>query len=117
LALADGRPVPRPGQKSRRAEVQFADLKSVMICFTMFDMFTITMSAKGQFVLPKAVREHLKLLPGCKVDVTIDDQRRLVLTPALYEPDELFVGRPPVRKIVSVEAMDRAIGEAVRGRL
>jgi AbrB family looped-hinge helix DNA binding protein len=80
-------------------------------------MFTITMSAKGQFVLPKAVREHLKLLPGCKVDVTIDEHKRLVLTPALHEPEDLFVGRPAVKKIVSVEAMNRAIGEAVRGRL
>ena len=35
-------------------------------------MLTITMSSRGQFVLPKAVREHLKLYPGCKVDVTIE---------------------------------------------
>lgn len=75
------------------------------------------MSAKGQFVLPKAVREHLKLLPGCKVDVTVDENRRLILTPALHEPEELFADRPSVRKIVSLEEMDRAIGEAVRGRL
>jgi AbrB family looped-hinge helix DNA binding protein len=75
------------------------------------------MSAKGQFVLPKAVREHFKLLPGCKVDVTVDEHRRLILTPALHEPDELFADRPAVKKIVSVEGMDRAIAEAVRGRL
>jgi AbrB family looped-hinge helix DNA binding protein len=75
------------------------------------------MSAKGQFVLPKAVREHLKLLPGCKVDVTVDENRRLILTPALHEPEELFADRPSVKKIVSLEGMDRYIGEAVRGRL
>lgn len=80
-------------------------------------VFTITMSAKGQFVLPKAVREHFKLLPGCKVDVTVDEHRRLILTPALHEPEELFADRPVVKKVVSVEGMNRAIGEAVRGRL
>lgn len=75
------------------------------------------MSAKGQFVLPKAVREHLKLLPGCKVDVTVDENRRLILTPALHAPEDLFADRPSVKKIVSLEEMDLAIGEAVRGRL
>ena len=75
------------------------------------------MSAKGQFVLPKAVREHLKLLPGCKVDVTVDENGRLILTPALHEPEELFADRPRVKEIVSLEDMDRTLGEAVRGRL
>ena len=78
-------------------------------------MFTITMSAKGQFVLPKGVREHLKLLPGCKVDVTVDDKSRLILTPSLHEPEALFDDRPRVRKTVSVDGMNRAIAEAVRG--
>lgn len=80
-------------------------------------MFTITMSAKGQFVLPKAVREYLKLLPGSKVDITIDDQKRLIITPALHQPEELFKGRPPVKRVVSVEGMDRAIAGGVRGRV
>ena len=75
------------------------------------------MIAKGQFVLPKAVREHLKLLPGCKVDVTVDERGRLILTPVLHEPEELFADRPLVKRIVSVEDMDRAMAEAARGRL
>lgn len=77
-------------------------------------MFTITMSTRGQFVLPKDVRERLKLLPGCKVEGTIDEQGRLVLVPALYEPGDLFRDRPPVTRTVSVEEMDLAIGRAVR---
>ncbi len=80
-------------------------------------MPTITMSAKGQFVLPKLVRERLKLLPGCKVEVTIDDHQRVVLTPALHEPEEIFQNRPAVTRVVSVEGMNRAIAEAVRGRV
>lgn len=80
-------------------------------------MVTITMSSKGQFVLPKAVREHLKLYPGCKVTVTIDAQDRLILTPALHDPEALFADRPPVKRVVTVEEMNQAIGRAVRGRV
>ena len=80
-------------------------------------MVTITMSAKGQFVLPKSVRESLKLYPGCKVDVSVDDRGRLVLTPSLHELEALFADRPPVKRVVSVEEMNAAIGRAVRGRL
>jgi bifunctional DNA-binding transcriptional regulator/antitoxin component of YhaV-PrlF toxin-antitoxin module len=77
-------------------------------------MFTLTMSTRGQFVLPKDVRERLKLLPGCKVEGTIDPQGRLVLVPALHEPEELFNHRPAVRRVVSIEEMDEAIGRSVR---
>lgn len=77
-------------------------------------MFTITMSTRGQFVLPKDVRERLKLMPGCKVEGSIDELGRLVLIPALHEPDAVFRDRPPVTRTVSLEEMDRAIGRSVR---
>jgi bifunctional DNA-binding transcriptional regulator/antitoxin component of YhaV-PrlF toxin-antitoxin module len=77
-------------------------------------MFTLTMSTRGQFVLPKDVRERLKLVPGCKVEGTIDAQGRLVLVPALHEPEELFGDRPRPTRVVSVEKMDEAIGRTVR---
>jgi AbrB family looped-hinge helix DNA binding protein len=81
-------------------------------------MFTMTMSTRGQFVLPKEVRERLKLMPGCKVEGTIDEQGRLVLIPSLHEPEALLVDRPPVGRVVSVEEMDRAIGRvAARDRV
>lgn len=80
-------------------------------------MITITMSAKSQFVLPKSVRESLKLRPGCKVEVSVDDKGRPILTPALHEPEELFRDRPPLKRVVSVEAMDEAIRKAARGRV
>jgi hypothetical protein len=39
----------------------------------------------------------------------VDERGRLILTPALHEPEELFADRPPVRRVVSVEAMDAAL--------
>jgi hypothetical protein len=60
------------------------------------------------------VREQLKLLPGCKVEGTIDEQGRLVLVPALHEPEELLRHRPPATRVVSVAEMDDAIGRAVQ---
>lgn len=75
------------------------------------------MNSAGQFVLPKAARENLKLYPGCRVYVTVDDRNRVILTPALEEPEALFADRPPVKRAVSVEEMDHAIREAVRGRV
>lgn len=82
-------------------------------------MFTITMSTRGQFVLPKDVRERLKLLPGCRIHGSIDAQGRLVLVPALHEPEGLFADRPPVRRVASLEEMETAIrrGAARHGRL
>jgi bifunctional DNA-binding transcriptional regulator/antitoxin component of YhaV-PrlF toxin-antitoxin module len=79
-------------------------------------MFTMTMSSRGQFVLPREVRERLKLLPGCKVDGSIDEQGRLVLVPALHEPEELLIDRPRTKRVVSVQEMDRAVARAVAGR-
>ncbi len=81
-------------------------------------MFTATMSTKGQITLPKEIREELKLHAGTKIQGTIDAKGRLILVPAMYEPEELFEGRPAVRRKLSVLQMDEAIRKAVaRGRL
>ena len=61
--------------------------------------------------------ERLKLSAGTKVRVTVDAKERVILTPARHEPAELFANRPPVKRVVSVEEMDRAIAKAVRGRV
>ena len=67
------------------------------------------MSSNGQFVLPRAIRAQLKLHPGCRVEVTVDAKHRVVLTPALEEPEALFADRPPVKRVVSLEEMDAAV--------
>lgn len=79
-------------------------------------MATITMSSKGQLVLPKAIRERLKLTAGTRVKVTVEAER-VILTPELYEPAALFTNRPPVKRVVSLDEMERAIAKAARGRV
>jgi bifunctional DNA-binding transcriptional regulator/antitoxin component of YhaV-PrlF toxin-antitoxin module len=79
-------------------------------------MYVLTLSTKGQLTVPRELRVRLKLHPGCKIQGTIDDQGRLVLVPALHEPEELFRGRPPLTRALTVEDMDRVIARAARAR-
>jgi bifunctional DNA-binding transcriptional regulator/antitoxin component of YhaV-PrlF toxin-antitoxin module len=80
-------------------------------------MFTLTMSTKGQFTLPHEVREALKLYPGCRVQGTVDEKGRLILVPALLEPEELLRRRPKAKRVVSLEEMEEGIRKgAARGR-
>ena len=80
-------------------------------------MFVLTMSTKGQFTLPKSVREALQLQPGCKIRGSVDSGR-LVLQPARQEPEELFRKRPKVTRRLTLSDMDEAIARgALRGGL
>lgn len=70
------------------------------------------MSTKGQLTLPKPLRDALKLQPGSRVQAEVDERGRLVLVPALYEPEDLLRDRPPVERTLSIEEMNEIIGEA-----
>lgn len=73
-------------------------------------MSTLTMSSKGQLTVPRALRERLKLRPGCQIDARVDDEGRLVLTPILHEPEEFLARRPPRPvRTASIEEMEVGI--------
>jgi antitoxin PrlF len=76
-------------------------------------MFTLTLSTKGQLTLPKAVREALRLEPGSEVRGNVEENGRLVLVPDLYEPEQLFEGRPNVKRRLSVAEMNAAIRRGI----
>ncbi|WP_437288114.1 AbrB/MazE/SpoVT family DNA-binding domain-containing protein [Sorangium sp. So ce406] len=82
-------------------------------------MATLRMSSKGQLTVPRAIREKLKLRPGCQVDVRVDDKGRLILTPILYEPEDFLARRSPrPARSASLEEMEAGIRKgAARGRL
>ena len=69
-----------------------------------------TLSSKGQFTLPKEIRERLGLTAGSRLDFSIDAQGMLVARPVTTTA--LGLARSlhrPGRKPVSVTAMNEAI--------
>ena len=76
-------------------------------------MDTVTLSSKGQLTIPRPLRDALGLVPGSKLQASMDPQGRLVLMPTTYEPEDLFHDRPAVRRTMSLKDMEHAIASAV----
>ena len=76
-----------------------------------------TLTTKGQVTIPKAVRDHLKLETGARVDFVIEDDGTVVLKPVTRDVRELagLLYRPG-RRPISVAEMDEAIGAHLRKR-
>lgn len=49
---------------------------------------TTNMTSKGQVLIPKDVREAIGLVPGCPVDVGVNDRGEAVVMPVKRWPDE-----------------------------
>lgn len=52
----------------------------------------ITISSKGQIVIPKKIRKDLGIKPGQKVSVRVIDSQRIELLPLPENPIEAFCG-------------------------
>lgn len=81
-------------------------------------MTTLTITAKGQITLNKALLRHLGLAPGDKLEIAEQPGRKLSVRPA--DPprtgrieDAFGMLARPGRKALTVEEMDEAIGDAV----
>lgn len=71
-----------------------------------------TLTSKGQLTLPKRAREALKLRAGQRLVVEISRDGRLLLTPQRVDPLSICGVLPkPASKRVTIEDMDRGIGE------
>jgi AbrB family looped-hinge helix DNA binding protein len=71
-----------------------------------------TMTSKGQITIPIATRSKLRLAPGSKIDFVENEAGEIVLKPVVGDIRRLrgivrYDGAP-----VSVEDMNRAIGDA-----
>ena len=75
-------------------------------------MTTVTLSSKGQLTIPRELRDLLGLTAGSRLQASIDRHGRLILVPALHEPEDLFRHRPAVNRVMSVEEMDQTIAAA-----
>ena len=79
-------------------------------------MATITMTSKGQFTLPVAVRERFRLNAGAKLTVDVTDDGRIVLEPRTGEIQSLrgIAGYSGPSK--TLEEIDAGIAAAVSAR-
>ena len=55
-------------------------------------VMTITLSTKGQIVVPSEIRAKLGLVPGCSLSCEIDATGRIVLDPLLEERKAEVIG-------------------------
>jgi AbrB family looped-hinge helix DNA binding protein len=80
-------------------------------------MSTARLTSKGQLVIPKDIREHMRLQPGDRLDFIIQDDGEVVIRPMVTDVRELkgilqVSGRQPV----SVAAMNEAVRKRVRAK-
>jgi antitoxin PrlF len=78
-------------------------------------MASATVTSKWQMVIPKPVREYLRVQPGDQLDFVIEPDGRVVVRPAVLDVRDLkgALARPG-RKPVTVEQMNRSIRRRAR---
>jgi antitoxin PrlF len=76
-----------------------------------------TITAKGQTTIPKAIREHLGVGAGDRVDFVVQPDGTIVVEPAVHQVGALkgLLARKGQRP-VSVDAMHEAIRSRAGGR-
>ncbi|MEX0746797.1 MAG: type II toxin-antitoxin system PrlF family antitoxin [Rhodothermales bacterium] len=75
-----------------------------------------TITRKGQTTVPKEIRDHLGLSTGDRIEYTVDDEGRVILTPSNIDIAELdgFLARKASKRATLAD-MQRAIeSEAAR---
>jgi len=75
-----------------------------------------TLTSKGQITLPKALRTHLNLIPGDRVEFVVDDDGQIRLVPKTTSVRRLKGMLPRPDEPVSLERMEEAIAEGAAGR-
>lgn len=80
-------------------------------------MTLATLTSKGQVIIPKAIRESLRLHAGDKVEFVITESKEALLRPITKKVDEVF-GRlhKTGRKPISVGKMNNGISQKMRER-
>jgi AbrB family looped-hinge helix DNA binding protein len=73
-------------------------------------MSTATITSKGQVTIPKAIRQHLRVAEGDRVEFRVGEDGAVRLAPLSRSVRDLYgMLHRPGRKPVSVEEMDEAI--------
>ena len=78
-------------------------------------MTTATITTKGQITIPKAIRDSLMLSAGDKIEFVVIDKREALIRPVSKKVDEVFgLLHKRARKVISVEEMDKKIGQKLK---
>jgi antitoxin PrlF len=73
-------------------------------------MSTSKLSTKGQLVVPKQVRDFLRVRPGDRIDFVIRDDGQVLIRPAVLDIRDLRGAFATPRRVpVSLEEMDAAV--------
>ena len=75
-------------------------------------MASATVTNKGQIVIPKEIRDYLKLDTGTKIEFVIDEEGRVKIIPLKFSVEDLagILHRPGMKK-ATIEDMEKAIAE------
>jgi len=69
-----------------------------------------TITTKGQCVVPKKIRDYMRLNPGDKIDFVIQEDGEVYVRPVILDVRELKGEmKKPGRKPVSLKEMDKAV--------
>ena len=80
-------------------------------------MAIATLTTKGQVTIPKEIRESLKLHTGDKIEIIVTEKREAIIRPISKKVDDIFCKlHRPVRKTVTLEAMDDAIRDRMKDK-
>lgn len=79
-------------------------------------MTTSTLTSKGQTTIPRAVREHLHLRPGDRLEFIIDEAGQVRLLPATQDVRQLKGLLPAPKRPVSLDQMEQAIADGAARR-
>lgn len=69
-----------------------------------------TLTSKGQTTIPKAIRDHLGLRPGERIDYVVEEGGKVVLRPAAHDLRDLagVIHRQGMRPL-TVEEMSEVV--------
>lgn len=80
-------------------------------------MLLSTLTAKGQMTIPKHIRDAMKLRPGDKLEIILNENQEAVIRPVARKVDEVFCKlRKPGRQSATLAEMDEAVRKRVKER-
>ncbi len=80
-------------------------------------MLLSTLTAKGQMTIPKHIRDAMKLRPGDKLEIVLNENQEAVIRPVAKKVDEVFCKLHKIgRKAATLAEMDEAIRKRMKER-